>query len=111
MSKRWSRWMGLLLFLAALVVSCAGDEVREDALVGTWENEDGYVITFYDDSNGLIPGNDALPDVEFSYEWEPPDQLLLDLGGERYVVGIEFTADGFVWRDSMGDVKYRRVDP
>jgi D-3-phosphoglycerate dehydrogenase / 2-oxoglutarate reductase len=47
----------------------------------------------------------------FRTEPLPPDHLILDLGGEEYEVAIEFTSDGFIWQDAMGEVSYNRAEP
>lgn len=109
--------IGILVILAILfgyhvlnqTVLQARNPLRNEIL-GTWVNSQGYSIQFESGGTGFIPGvSGKIDNATFNYSITDDSHIKINLLGQEQTIEIQITGDQLIWKDSLGEVTYKRV--
>ena len=100
-----------LLILLILVTACAtSQKPLSEAIIGTWENPNGFSIQFMTGGNGFIPGVPGkIPDSAFTYSIVDESHVKIDLEGQNQTIEVTIAGDQLTWKDKLGEVIYKRI--
>ena len=100
----------LILFAVSLTACAPATPSLESALLGTWQDSQGFQIEFRSEGLGFIPGVEGkIPDSTFTYQIIDGQHVRMDTVGQQVTIELIVDGDKLTWKDSIGEVIYSRM--